>query len=208
MLSDEVGHTKGKLEEAKFFLKRMKARHGKKEFKYYLNAFLGSARSVAWVMRYEYHDIHGWESWFIERLAKEDGEFLKRINDARLHSVKKSSLSPHISFTVSIPNEQLSDEARERLESYVGKEVHVTIATPASALPPKENAKELTFSDVTLNEVLLVLDEFPDDDILLVCQRYYSILDSLVSECYRIFGSGTKASPRVVSTILKDFQEA
>jgi hypothetical protein len=58
--------TKLKVNEAKFFLEKMKESFQKQpDFDYYLSAFISSSRSVLWVMRCEFSKIHGWEEWII-----------------------------------------------------------------------------------------------------------------------------------------------
>jgi len=67
-----MGRTRQKLEEAAFFLAKVKEHYfdvldeeeQARPFLYYLSAFVSAARSVTWVMRSEYSALEGWATWY------------------------------------------------------------------------------------------------------------------------------------------------
>ncbi len=75
-----MSKSKLKYNEAKYFYEQMKSKfkEGKtEEFKYCINAFLSSARSVFFVMQKEFRKYKGFDEWY--ELQKE-----KKFNDEKL----------------------------------------------------------------------------------------------------------------------------
>jgi hypothetical protein len=72
-------NTRDKLNEATFCLKLMKAtlngsiattEQGRDEFRYSLNLFLSSARSVTWIMKNEFDKVPGFHTWYAGKEAQ------------------------------------------------------------------------------------------------------------------------------------------
>lgn len=187
-----MNETIDKLEEAGFFLQQMEANYLEHPtFNYFFSAFISSARSVLWIMRSEYHDIKGWESWYQSREPSADEEvLLKKVNAARVRTEKQSHLKTQFRVNLVVPQEYATDELRQALESYLNKTVR------GSAQVVDEDSEEIDFviGDVALTfrgrieTVHRVLDEFADEDILEVSRKYYSMLKEIVAECERRFG--------------------
>lgn len=184
--------TRKKLEEAAFFLQKLKSsRDNFKEFKCYLSAYISSARSVLWIMRYEYHNIKGWEEWF---KSKEEDDEVKRlfgiITKARNLSQKQEPLKLSGYFQFNLPKDlyeilkpckrlkiedmrqQMSEADFEKFKTYFKKEMH-------------EKTKlyyilEDLEGDITEATIVSL-------DILEICKKYYSTLENIVSECEDIF---------------------
>lgn len=184
--------TNNKLGEAKFFLDQLKPNYGKlKKFDYYLSAFISSARSVLWVMRSEYSKVLGWEQWYKDRKPNaEETALLKGTNDIRIRTEKIGSLQTASTFTVTgitIPIEDV-----EKVQAFMSRASKQKVAVKLSGknkdalLEMELNGERISYP---ATEVLVErkLDEFPDTDILEVCQNYYNAIKSVAEECRRTF---------------------
>lgn len=89
--------TERKLDEARYFCNRLDI--DDPYFDYNLSAFLNAARSIAWVMRHEFHQVAGWEKWFNEyNLTAQGKQLLKEINDLRVEATKKAGIKTDFFF--------------------------------------------------------------------------------------------------------------
>lgn len=198
-----MNFTDAKLNEAKFFLGELERVYyeyidilGADDPKpptsqYYLSAFISSARSVMWVMRHEYNDVPGWESWYDSQKAnREHGEdeLLKKINDIRIRSEKKSplALGPNIAFK-SI-SDDLGLDTDETLPPDQRKRFNIKISKVPEEGDVSDQVAEPMESLVEVRSFFLALQEFPKEDILKLCKSYLSFLDIMVSACKERFG--------------------
>jgi hypothetical protein len=184
--------TQLKLEEAKFFLDQLAPNYGKeKKFDFYLSAFISAARSVTWVMRAEYSDAKGWEEWF-ESLepSKEETSLLKGTTEVRNRAQKYEPLQTMTQLRVEglkIPDadlprvtEALARSSTGQLPAHVGGSrgnYFVDIEVEGERL-------RLPASTVLFDRRL---EEFPDKNILEVCNAYYEALERLVRQCREKF---------------------
>lgn len=189
MRGDRTNH---KLGEAKFFFDQLKPNYGKlKKFDYYLSAFISSARSVLWVMRSEYSKVPRWEEWYNARKPNaEEAALLKGTNKIRIRTEKIGSLQTASTFTVTgitIPIEDV-----EKVKAFMSRASKQKVAVKLSGknkdalLEMELNGERISYP---ATEVLVErkLDEFPDSDILEVCQNYYNAIKSVAEECRRTF---------------------
>lgn len=184
--------TRHKLSEAKFFLEQLEANYGKlKKFDYFLSAFISSARSVTWVMRKEYSKVVGWERWHNSReLSNEEAALLKGTNLVRVKTEKLSPLKTDSLFSVQGIKVENSDLERLQRAMAKGKGQKVPVSLSGSAgnfrLGLEIAGERFSFP---ATEVLADrrLQEFPEENILKVCQRYYQTLASIVDECGKKF---------------------
>ena len=195
--------TEGKLNEARFFLGKLEQTYyeylealgsdGPKSpvSQYYLSAFISSARSVMWVMRYEYHDVQGWEAWYDSQKANrehEEAELLKKINDVRIRSEKKSPLilAPNVAFN------SISDEISLESDETLPKEQRKKFKAKFTEVPKEgeDSNKEPKTIELLLEvrSFFLALEDFSNEDILKLCKSYLSFLKRMVSECKEQFG--------------------
>ena len=187
-----MSKTIDKLGEAGFFLQQMETSYLEyPAFDYFCSAFISSARSVLWIMRSEYHDVEGWESWYTSlKPSSEEQALLKRVNAARVRTEKQSPLQTKFRVSIWIPKEQATDEIRQELERYTGQTLKVSV----SELDSEDEAIDFSTNDARISflgqveEVYRVLDELGDEDILDVGKEYYSTLSEIVAECERRFG--------------------
>lgn len=186
-----VINTEFKLNEAKFFLNKLEENYSKyPDFDYYLNAFINSARSVLWIMKKEFNKIDEWLKWHDSyEVKKEEDEFLKKINDLRVQSVKIAPLTTSEQINLEIIEDTITDEVKNFFKKADGKKVDVTLSTEN-----EESSEELindqngvTFK-VKVKDGYLFVNEFPDGDILEVCKTYFSWLQKIVKECVKLFG--------------------
>jgi|GEM_PF-2578877 len=119
--------TERKLDEARFFLEKLNVNDP--YFDYYLSAFLNAARSTSWVMRHEFHLAPGWEDWFKQTsITDQERALLRRINDLRIESTKKSGLKTEFIFFEGIePEEESYAAIAEIMKFPSGTEVRLTI---------------------------------------------------------------------------------
>jgi hypothetical protein len=106
--------TRAKLEEARFFLTKIKENQQTfPDIQYYCSAFISSARSILWIMRSEYHGENGWDSWF-ESLKPKAGssekKFITVLNDIRVRLEKLEPLRVGISLELRFPKESFSED--------------------------------------------------------------------------------------------------
>lgn len=195
--------TEGKLKEAKFFLAELERAYyefihamGDDEpapptAQYYLSAFISSARSVMWVMRYEYHEVSGWEAWYDSRKAnrdREEIEILNKINAVRIRSEKQSPLTLGVNIAFNSVSDDLVLNVDEKLPKEHRKQFNMTIRkVPEEGEVPDEEAKVIE-TLVEVRSFFLALEEFPKEDVLGVCKSYLGFLEAMVSDCKERFG--------------------
>jgi hypothetical protein len=194
--------TEGKLNEARFFLSKLEQIYyeylealGSDEpsppvSQYYLSAFISSARSVMWVMRYEYYDVQGWEAWYDSHKANrehEEEELLKKTNDVRIRSEKKSPLilAPNVAFN------SISDEITLETDETLPKEQRKKFKAKFTEFPkegedPDKEPKTIEML-LEVRSFFLALEEFPNEDILKLCKSYLSFLERIVYQCKEQF---------------------
>lgn len=179
------GSTIRKLEEAQFFLSQLAPNYMKeRKFDFYLSAFISSARAVTWVMKSEYGKIAGWKSWYEGcEPSAEEVKLLDGTNSLRLRLTKQEALQTTIRIQlkgVKLPKSKLdrvnaalsSGNAPVRLSGSGGKySLEVEVDGEMLLCP----ATEVYFDRG--------LKEFPNEDILKLCGKYYDALALLVQEC-------------------------
>ena len=186
-----MSSTKEKLEEAKFFLEQLERNYrNSPEVRYFLSAYISAARSVTWVMRSEYQDIPSWEEWYVSQAPDNNkAQFLKAINDLRVKSVKQGPTQFHYRVEFQIPAEKITKEIEEYFQKAQGKKLTGELRVAENIDAEKEiivsgNKIEGLF---IFERAYIEVDLFPDEDILDVCKRYYSMIEELVFTCEELF---------------------
>lgn len=183
-----MSKTKERLNESHFFLKEFNENYfNQPQCVYFLNAFIASSRSVLWIMRNEYGKIDGWKEWYeLKQPKKEEKDFLKKITVLRNRSQKREPIKPDFQIQIQIKN--TPPKIEKRLKELLGKKVNVEISTEKSEIvdKPEVTKKAIAFTG-KIDHLKGIVPEFPEDDILLVCRKYYSLLELLVSECEKKF---------------------
>jgi hypothetical protein len=187
------GHlTQLKLDEARFFLGYLAPNYGKeRKFDFFLSAFISAARSVTWVMKAEYADVEGWTTWF-ESLAQsqEEAALLKGTTEARNRAQKASPLQTMTALRVeglTVPEAELP-----RFTAALAKSPTGQLPAHVGGSPGKYFVEvEIEGERVRLPAATVIIDrrlkEFPDKNILAVCNAYYAALESLVRQCREKF---------------------
>ncbi|SHM81570.1 hypothetical protein SAMN02746066_03392 [Anaerosporobacter mobilis DSM 15930] len=171
-----------KLEEAKFFLHKIREERTNEPFcSYYFNAFLSSARSVLWVMRAEYSKIEGWEEWYqCKKATEEEEKIMHKITKYRNLSQKEGSLhtcdilkieDDGFSFKIECPTEMLVDNMH-------GNKMFLSFG-----IADKEPDIEIE-GFASLTKGIKEDDEF---DILQLSNQYYEWLENVIHECAEKF---------------------
>lgn len=183
--------TQLKLEEALFFLGHLAPNYGKeRKFDFYLSAFISAARSVAWVMRAEFHDVDGWEAWFkAYPLSPEEAELLRGTNELRRRTTK---IGPPQTMTMTVERIYAPQEFLDRINAAMALSPEGRVPLHIGGTPGNYYA-ELDLGDQILRmpaEGVVIkrrLDEFPDRHIVDVCRAYYDHLAELVRQCMERF---------------------
>lgn len=189
-----MSKTRDKLKEARFFLQKLEDYYTQQpDFDYYLSAYISSSRSVIWLMRNEYSNVKGWKEWYDSKEPTlEEIFFLKNVNNVRVRSVKKEPLQTKTQLSAHIDKKDITPEIEEAIETLVGKNVKVTftpVKDTGEKQQPKISRRSITFL-AKLNELIRVVKEFPDQDVLAICHKYYDMLRTLVDECEQLFQLG------------------
>ncbi|MBA3679556.1 hypothetical protein H0W80_05245 [Candidatus Saccharibacteria bacterium] len=92
--------TRKKLAETQYFfgLTQKLFKAGFRDFEYNLNAFIGSARNVTFVMQKEFTNVPGFNEWWASNSTQKD-ESMKKFVALRNVSVKEKSIG-HNTFTL------------------------------------------------------------------------------------------------------------
>lgn len=182
--------TEEKLKEAKFFLDKVRESYLKyPEFNYYLNAYLGSARSVLWVMKYEFGEIENYRIWHSSyKLDEEEEKFLKKINDLRITSTKKYPLGVSEKIEWEIVEDTVTDDVKKQLKKLDKKVINFELSTDNLKRDSVKKDNDITFS-VKLKKGYPYIDEFPNENVLDICNKYYEFLEPIVADCLNNFGN-------------------
>ena len=195
--------TEGKLDEAKFFLAELEkvyyeyvdslvadeARPPTSQF--YFSAFISSARSVLWVMRYEYNDIPGWEAWYDAQKARrerEEIELLEKVNAIRVRSEKRSPLTLGVNIAFRSVAGDLPLEIDETLPPQLQKRFNIKLtklSKDGESIDPDAKPVEAI---ATIGSFFLAFEELPNEDVLKLCRSYLDFLTAMVSDCKKQFG--------------------
>jgi hypothetical protein len=185
-------NTKLKIEEAEFFLSQMsRENRGSKTFNFYLNAFVSSARSITWILRFEFSDSVNWRSWYDSKIpTQEEKLLLKYFNDLRIESVKVKPLTTSNQFELSIPKEEVTDELLYKIEKLIGKNTILILATEDDEIEKLKG--NINNNDIlvkaSLNSVIVKVSNLDKDiDIINTSRKYLESLKSLVGECEKKF---------------------
>jgi hypothetical protein len=197
--------TRDKLNEANYFLERMKdtqssyyaaTQRGRDAFRYDLGAFLSAARSVTFFMQKEYKGAVGkntnFETWYsLQQTQMKSDETMVFLLEQRNKAIHQGSVQPHgitaisvvehnpiteFVVAVSIPV-NATEEERKNL---------IAEATPPEPLPapPIEPTQTSTTQSWFFNELL---QKGLPSDVVTLCEEHIAKLERLVDECESCF---------------------
>jgi hypothetical protein len=183
--------TELKLEEARFFLEHLKPNYGKeKKFDFYLSAFISAARAVGWVMKAEYVHVEGWQAWRETRPASEEERAL--IKGTTLLRNRTNKVGPPQTMTTTVERIYAPQEFFDIINAALAASPDGRVGVHIGGTPGNYYA-EFDVGDSVLRMpadgvvIKRSLEEFPDRNILEVCQAYYEHLAHLVVECRERF---------------------
>ncbi len=180
-----------KLHEAEFFLQCMREKDSaSKEFDYLLNAFIGSCRSIQWVLSSQFNKDQDLQTWLNSQLpTAEEKHFLKATNDLRVRSTKIESVTTAKKALFSFDPNQLSHLPQEDFNAikkafetgdFSGLKVrlHHKDEGYSTENPPQGRL----FLPISSTHPFREVEEFPNQDALSVSEKYFSAMKSLVEK--------------------------
>jgi hypothetical protein len=186
------GSTKRKLEEAEFFLGQLAPNYMKeRKFDFFLSAFVSSARAISWVMKSEYGKVPGWKAWRDSRKpTPEEENLLKGTNALRIRLTKQEALKT--TARIQLRGVKLSKADYERVNLILRSAPRTGVPLQLGGSRGKCHLEiEVAGEKVVLPATEVYFDrrlkEFPDVNILDLCQRYCESLALLVRECEERF---------------------
>jgi hypothetical protein len=183
-----MNQTTAKLEEAKFFLIKMKeSKSIDPDFTHYLNAFISSARSVTWVMRAEYSKVSGWEEWYKQYpLSTEENQLLNAFNDARISSQKIAPVVPTVKLYMDVSSQDFESYQIKAGKLLLGSKLKLAL----------HGSQEVDRNDESHDQITLVgrvamvnieINQLCESDIVNASEKYFNSLQRLVHECNNKF---------------------
>lgn len=178
--------TRGKLNEAQFFLQKLEKNVDTgPDFDYYLSAFLSSARSVLWVMRSEYLSVDSWEDWYKSTpITSEQDTLLKVMRELRNRTVKRETIDTKAQVILQVKAEHVTHDLETYFAEFAGRRAKITLEVVSKSDTHQTEFAEHSASFLaTMSDFIRVVQEFPEEDILVLCKRYFEWLSAIVTEC-------------------------
>jgi hypothetical protein len=176
-------------------------------FGFNLSAFVTAARSVTFLMQKEFQHVAGFEDWYTNKqteLMQSDNEF-KFFNELRVATVHTKALQPNKKVKESIvePAISISDSVSVRViragkvaEKYRAQDgnmvtQHISPSFKKTFEPFRLFGKKPA-RNVGSRSISRFFKERPNDDLVVLCEKYVGKLKKLVDECEQLFeGSGS-----------------
>jgi len=184
-------NTRDKLEEAGYFLERMKETQAEPDhFRYNLSAFLAAARSVTWVMKNEFNAAEGFNCWYCKCKAEwkndTEMEFFRQIRNDNIH---ENPVLPRADAGASVQDpESIADNVFAGLFHPNGTEKKIEMKP--TQFPPEAESGKSTVS----TEWKWYFRKLPEinfdpsgEDVISLCEGYLGKLARIVSECESSF---------------------
>jgi hypothetical protein len=174
-------NTERKLDEAQYFLRQLDAHDP--YFDYILSAYLNAARSTSWIMRHEFSKVKGWEGWFEScNITNEQKNLLKKINDLRISSTKRSGIKTEYYFLENLlVDEQHFSIIKEILNLPEGTELEIEIL-PSDEVTQKE-AEEDSYRFQGMVKMNEPASGSSREFIFKLCNDYFDFLQKQVRIC-------------------------
>lgn len=187
-------NTKLKIEEAEYFLSQMTRKNrGSKTFNFYLNAFVSSARSITWILRFEFSSSVNWKSWYDSKMPNQEEKLLlKYFNDLRIESVKVKPLTTSNRFELNIPKDEVTDELLNKIEKLIGKKTTLILTTEEDEIKKLKDNDNGILVKASLSSFIIKVNNLDKDiDIIDASRKYLESLKNLVDECEKKFVPNT-----------------
>lgn len=167
-----------KLEEAKYFLdKLVGSTENERHVKFNVSAFLSAARSVTLYLQKEFHDNPNFQSWYISKQKEMKRDSLLEFFKEKRNFVLKEEYGKfrqHLGATIP-ENIHVAESVLVKLVRANG----TTEEIKAEPQPPPQEQKDK--DEATLSHKWF-LEDYPDVDVITLCQEYIDKLSSLIEE--------------------------
>lgn len=177
-----MSDTQYKLEESEYFLDRTRENvNSPKYFSFNLSAFLSSGRSVTCVMQKEFRHCNGFNEWYGSEQGQMDPKF-RFFKDMRDVTVHQRTIMPNKKVSVNIKEKIMVNESVNVRVIRNGDVISENTSIPSPSVEiPDDNEKEKEY------HISWFFMEYPNEDLLKVCQQYLGELRKLVEECIKQF---------------------
>jgi len=169
--------TNDKLNEAKYFLERMKEdRFNRDHFRWNLSGFLSAARSTTMIMNIEFSKFHNYEGWLpgkIDKANRRSKGLMKYFHEQRRLTVHVRQVKPSGHFSIAC--KQTMHVGGGFVISGTGSTVTIS--------DPESGASNESLEDKPVKDCCWYFDDLSDKDVVGLCQDYVDELEMLVSEC-------------------------
>lgn len=187
---------KNKLQEAEFFLKHMRDTDStSKDFDYFLNAFIGSCRSVQWVLSSQFNKDPELKLWLEQQPRTDDEQLiLKFTNKLRIRSTKIESVKTDKKAIFKFDPSQLShlpekefNLIKRAFESGDCSQLNIKLHHKNEGYSPENQPNGRLFLPASATMAFREVNEFPNQDALVVSEKYFSAMKSLIEKVERRF---------------------
>jgi len=175
-----ITNTRGKLNEAKYFLKRMKESYSQIDvFGYNLRAFLSAARSVTFIMQKEFDKVSGFSIWYAcKQTEMKANPVMNYLYEQRNQTLHVRPIQPKAKITVNAT-------------ATVNSSFTICLVGTGEAIQTVgiESMSSKTLGGNVETNIAYSFIDFPGKDVLTICQEDVSELEKIVDECESKFGS-------------------
>jgi hypothetical protein len=170
-----------KLDEAKYFLEQIKSNiENDRALKHNLSAFLSSARSITFVLQNEYSDNPNFGTWYAKKQEEmRNDNLLSFFVNKRNYVVKENSITPIKQRIITISDVGTAYESVTVMKKNPDGTEVVSQSTEQIAgahIKPKD----------TEVEVKWFFEDYPDKDIITLCEDYLGKLIQILGEARTI----------------------
>lgn len=173
-----MNNTQDKLLEARYFLERLiEFQKDRVALKYNLSAFLAAFRSVTLFMQTEYSHVENFSQWYAAKQKElESNDKMKLLNKKRVMTIHKVPVEPQAQIHVSI-HEKLSATDELTIEL-----IHAdrTIEKREPIITERAESRPETIIN---DKWLWFFDDYPNSDVISICNECIISLENIVSEC-------------------------
>lgn len=183
-----------KFQEAEFFLNQMRANDAaSKEFDYFLNAFIGSCRSIQWVLSSQFNADPNLKSWLENQSPTEEEKLiLKATNALRVRSTKKESVTTAKKALFAFDPSQLShlpeaefNMIKQAFETGDFSKLDIRLHRKDEGYTPENPPQGRVYLSASTTNAYREVDEFPNLDALVVSEKYFAAMKSLIEKAER-----------------------
>ena len=167
--------TRFRLEETRFFLGKMESNlRNRIEFRFYLDAFLASARSIFHVFEKEFHDNGLLMDWYKGEIEVKKNPVVKFFINLRNISLKEHTPDTYTSVRIKwAADVNLTEKDVKRVVDSDGKEHWVTPSMPLEVIDTKIIGYSFVHNFKWFNE---------NPDVISLCKEYLDELERFVTE--------------------------